>query len=620
MKVKCLSPGCNQVFSSNFIKELVNESVFNTYKTEKQKITKQMNNKSIIFQAKLWFETLWDNVKGRFMLSLTLRDIRRCPSCSFIIQKDGGCNHMTCRKCSTEFHWCCGMRYSYNGHNQFTCFLMKYGAIILFLALAWESSTTIQAWTHIVFSTIAVSTAQALVQLPVICSTIVHTIFSRALLPIINVFCCDTVLIFLATICYNSSNHRDYNRYQDFYDKFNIAMVVLLILVLRFILPSSNCIMTLLITPMLSITTFCGKALGYCLYFFFSTAYLGLQLVLYLIVRTFNNVCVKLCFTFLKWFFALVVAAITYIFWTFFAIMKFAVPYLRAPFFSLLLVMQTIAVTRIMRVFIGAFMYMDEQYNNGALQVNSDDIEVLERIDFVDTSGGNSIIQYFKRCVSDDYNFDIDHMEHINQQAMHQRNRRRTNTDYSLSKVFDMDLLAFVFGLSGPTRGSSTSTYSKFMNILKSPCTNGIIAVIGQIYSGASMIEMFMLTYFVQYTVLLIILYLDDQSNTMQLWDNYQNIPWIFSTKYCGVAFYGTRTRSGSERGCHYGYLLNKYRQLFVLLSLAVIIGHYMPSIITPLGALFSILARLSVFSITLIYDNPIIFGGLMGFLVKQLR
>lgn len=36
---------------------------------------------------------------------------KRCPGCRVLIEKNGGCQHMTCRSCRHEFFWCCGQTY-----------------------------------------------------------------------------------------------------------------------------------------------------------------------------------------------------------------------------------------------------------------------------------------------------------------------------------------------------------------------------------------------------------------------------------------------------------------------------------------------------------------------------
>eukprot|EP01130_Rhizamoeba_saxonica_P010687 TRINITY_DN4406_c0_g2_i1.p1 TRINITY_DN4406_c0_g2~~TRINITY_DN4406_c0_g2_i1.p1 ORF type:complete len:448 (-),score=63.81 TRINITY_DN4406_c0_g2_i1:260-1435(-) len=45
-----------------------------------------------------------DEIKSvQWLLDFTMP----CPSCSFSIQKDGGCNHMSCKSCKYEFCWVC---------------------------------------------------------------------------------------------------------------------------------------------------------------------------------------------------------------------------------------------------------------------------------------------------------------------------------------------------------------------------------------------------------------------------------------------------------------------------------------------------------------------------------
>ena len=38
-----------------------------------------------------------------------------CPKCNTPVEKNGGCNHITCRKCSHELCWLCGVTYQ-QGH------------------------------------------------------------------------------------------------------------------------------------------------------------------------------------------------------------------------------------------------------------------------------------------------------------------------------------------------------------------------------------------------------------------------------------------------------------------------------------------------------------------------
>ena len=50
-----------------------------------------------------------------------------CPGCRAIIEKNGGCNHMTCRRCQHQFYWCCGQPLSLQlAHSEVLCWPMKF--------------------------------------------------------------------------------------------------------------------------------------------------------------------------------------------------------------------------------------------------------------------------------------------------------------------------------------------------------------------------------------------------------------------------------------------------------------------------------------------------------------
>jgi hypothetical protein len=55
---------------------------------------------------------------------------KQCPNCYIIIEKDEGCNHMTCINCQFEFCWLCLKKYTedhYAIYNLIGCPGMKYG-------------------------------------------------------------------------------------------------------------------------------------------------------------------------------------------------------------------------------------------------------------------------------------------------------------------------------------------------------------------------------------------------------------------------------------------------------------------------------------------------------------
>ncbi|KAL1871041.1 hypothetical protein VTK73DRAFT_2314 [Phialemonium thermophilum] len=46
---------------------------------------------------------------------------KECPKCNSTIEKNGGCNHMTCRKCKHEFCWMCMGLWSEHGTSWYNC-------------------------------------------------------------------------------------------------------------------------------------------------------------------------------------------------------------------------------------------------------------------------------------------------------------------------------------------------------------------------------------------------------------------------------------------------------------------------------------------------------------------
>ena len=53
--------------------------------------------------------------------TVPLQNTKQCPRCNTLIEKNGGCNHMTCTKCRYEFCWLCLGQYSGNHFSNGTC-------------------------------------------------------------------------------------------------------------------------------------------------------------------------------------------------------------------------------------------------------------------------------------------------------------------------------------------------------------------------------------------------------------------------------------------------------------------------------------------------------------------
>lgn len=65
-----------------------------------------------------WQKKCDDDSETMNWLSVHTQD---CPQCKSTIEKNGGCNHMTCRSCKHEFCWVCGGPWAKHGSNYYNC-------------------------------------------------------------------------------------------------------------------------------------------------------------------------------------------------------------------------------------------------------------------------------------------------------------------------------------------------------------------------------------------------------------------------------------------------------------------------------------------------------------------
>lgn len=68
--------------------------------------------------VKLWLQKCADDSETANWISANTKE---CPKCNSTIEKNGGCNHMTCRKCRHEFCWMCMGLWSEHGTSWYNC-------------------------------------------------------------------------------------------------------------------------------------------------------------------------------------------------------------------------------------------------------------------------------------------------------------------------------------------------------------------------------------------------------------------------------------------------------------------------------------------------------------------
>ncbi len=73
--------------------------------------------------VKRWLKKCEDDSETANWISANTKE---CPKCQSTIEKNGGCNHMTCRKCKHEFCWMCMGLWSEHGTSWYECPGLKY--------------------------------------------------------------------------------------------------------------------------------------------------------------------------------------------------------------------------------------------------------------------------------------------------------------------------------------------------------------------------------------------------------------------------------------------------------------------------------------------------------------
>lgn len=68
--------------------------------------------------VKRWLKKCEDDSETANWISANTKE---CPKCVSTIEKNGGCNHMTCRKCKHEFCWMCMGVWSEHGTSWYSC-------------------------------------------------------------------------------------------------------------------------------------------------------------------------------------------------------------------------------------------------------------------------------------------------------------------------------------------------------------------------------------------------------------------------------------------------------------------------------------------------------------------
>lgn len=80
--------------------------------------SEQAHGPAVCPLVKEWLKKCKDDSETANWISANTKE---CPKCNSTIEKNGGCNHMTCRKCRYEWCWICAGPWSDHGNSWYNC-------------------------------------------------------------------------------------------------------------------------------------------------------------------------------------------------------------------------------------------------------------------------------------------------------------------------------------------------------------------------------------------------------------------------------------------------------------------------------------------------------------------
>ena len=112
----CPAPNCGNAITSDMVSQRKTVSCICSYRFCFQ-CSEEAHLPATCEQLKLWKKKCQDESETQNWIAANTQE---CPKCSLPTEKNGGCNHMTCRQCKYEYCWICLK--DWKGHNDYyTC-------------------------------------------------------------------------------------------------------------------------------------------------------------------------------------------------------------------------------------------------------------------------------------------------------------------------------------------------------------------------------------------------------------------------------------------------------------------------------------------------------------------